>query len=491
MILDANDLTNPVKLSAAVCIAGAGVAGILCALELAARGVDVCVVESGGLELDPRTQSLYEGTVSPDDYHPTNASRLRYLGGSSNHWTGWTRRLEASDFEPRAWVPESGWPISQAALAPYYERAEPYFQLGNHSWDAPYWEKILGRKLLPASALLESGVIRHSPPTRFGKAYGRQLHESPRVRVILNADIIDIELGSAGGAVRRMLARNRAGKPLFLEADDFVLATGGMENARLLLNCNKQRAKGLGNENDLVGRYFADHVGSVIGRCAFTGYPDRVASYDFFRDTATPPRYAVTTGVKLSASELARAKLPNFGVAFTGLTMEKPETVPDPRAGDSPVAVVEVHASVEPLPCRDSRITLSDTLDRNGHRRLRVQFNPGHEYEARVADCAKGFASAWTRAGFGPAWPEPSPYRPTRLPAFGDHHMGTTRMHASPSKGVTDANGRLHSVSNLYVAGSSVFPSFGFAQPTLTIGALAIRLADHLVARQAVSGVKS
>ena len=60
------------------------------------------------------------------------------------------------------------------------------------------------------------------------------------------------------------------------------------------------------------------------------------------------------------------------------------------------------------------------------------------------------------------------------------HHMGTTRMHESPRMGVTDANCRVHGLQNLYVAGSSLFPCAGHQNPTLTIVALALRLADHL-----------
>jgi choline dehydrogenase-like flavoprotein len=98
------------------------------------------------------------------------------------------------------------------------------------------------------------------------------------------------------------------------------------------------------------------------------------------------------------------------------------------------------------------------------------------------------FDQAVREAGVGhldPAFPdEPSAWR--RATEGGMHHMGTTRMHVAPQHGVVDESSRVHGTTNLFVAGSSVFPSGGYANPTLTIVALALRLGDHL--RRVVSG---
>src|SRR5690606_13747401 len=136
---DARDLERNSELRADVCIVGGGAAGITLARELIGQPFDVCLLESGGLELDVPTQMLCRGASVGVPYLPLEATRLRYFGGTTNHWGGASRPLDAIDFERRDWVPESGWPFGRAQLEPYYRRAQPLLELGPFAYEREDW----------------------------------------------------------------------------------------------------------------------------------------------------------------------------------------------------------------------------------------------------------------------------------------------------------------------------------------------------------------
>ena len=85
-----------------VCVIGAGPAGITLARALAAAGASVALMEAGGLEISAESQDAYVGTTVGLDYFPLDTCRLRYFGGTSGHWGGMCRNLDAYDFEPHA-----------------------------------------------------------------------------------------------------------------------------------------------------------------------------------------------------------------------------------------------------------------------------------------------------------------------------------------------------------------------------------------------------
>jgi choline dehydrogenase-like flavoprotein len=120
---DARTVPAGTVLQTDVAIIGGGPAGITLALGLAEKNIRVLILESGGTDFDGRTQELYAGSETGTAYLPLNACRQRYLGGSSNHWGGWCRPLDKSDFEKRSWVKHSGWPIALSDLEPYFPRA--------------------------------------------------------------------------------------------------------------------------------------------------------------------------------------------------------------------------------------------------------------------------------------------------------------------------------------------------------------------------------
>ena len=217
------------------------------------------VLESGGLSPDPDTQRLYAGESAGLSQPPLDASRLRYFGGTTNHWAGWCRPLDPSDFAERSWVPASGWPIDREGLDPYYVRAHEVCDLG--PWD--YGTQAWGRFAEPLSGLTESGLrtllVQLSQPTRFGTKYGEALSTAPNVEVLLESNLLELVPDENARTIRHAEVGTLAGRRFRVESRHFVLACGAIENARLLLSSNRIAEPGLGNDNDLVGRYFMDH----------------------------------------------------------------------------------------------------------------------------------------------------------------------------------------------------------------------------------------
>ena len=255
-----------------LCIVGSGPAGTTIAHELAGSGVRVVLLESGGLAIEPETQALYEilNTGAPRHMNQ-DVMRTRILGGSSHIWTGRCAPFDALDYEQRAWIPNSGWPIRQAEIQPYIERAAPYLGLAAHAYDETLWRSFA---VSPPKPALYSRDLRpmfwqfSRRPVGPGSAhFGHQLvdAEAPNVEILLHANLTHINLSDDGTRFTSVEVASLGGKRARVRAKAMVLACGGVENARLLLASNKVFAAGVGNGNDMVGRFLMDHTSGSVG----------------------------------------------------------------------------------------------------------------------------------------------------------------------------------------------------------------------------------
>jgi choline dehydrogenase-like flavoprotein len=499
MLLDARSLSYGEELTCDVCVVGAGAAGITLARELAGKQVSVCVLEAGGLEYDPATQALYEGDVVGHGYFSLDSCRVRIFGGTTTHWNGWCRPLDEVDLRRRDWVPDSGWPLERTELDTYYARAHQLCGLGPYDYSLPEWERAGGARALPIPRdRVASALYQFSPPTRFGVAYRDELRRASGVHVLLRANAVRVQLDPEGRRVSGVAARTLEGKRIVVRGRRTVLAAGGIESARLLLASNDVRPNGIGNQHDLVGRYFSDHPHAPAG---LLGLPKRVSTA-FYEQRAgirgATVRGALVLPDRLEASErLLRS-------SFTFEPLERDpyvdrESAAEQRAERTGEDVLELAHAVdersdttlyalymraEQAPNPDSRVTLGRELDRLGMPKVRLRWRIGELDRRSAVRSVRALARAFGSSGLGRLYS-----RPLEEDGFwdhvqgGNHHLGTARMHAEARKGVVGRDCRVHGVDNLYVAGSAVFPTFGFANPTLTIVALAVRLADHLAGR--------
>ena len=489
MIIDAETLDSDRTIEADLCLIGAGAAGITIARRLAARGWSICLLEGGGFESESAVQNLYAGQVEATAPSTSNAymtrSRLRYFGGSTNHWTGYCRPLDEIDFTERSWVPHSGWPFDRSVLAPYYGEAAEILQIprfDNERDEGTGWE--------PGTLVTETGEFltkqfHLSPPTRFARRYRSGLASARRIQTYLHANVVGIETSESGRVINRVRVSTLSGKRHEVRARHNVLAAGGIENARLLLNGDGVRPDGIGNDQDLVGRFFMEHphvqnAGDLILSNPLVN-PDRYGREG--------PRRAVLC----SSPQLQRThRLLNMSVM---LNFDPSQSVPgsvqrvsnavfglapegDRRAVPATWSGCYVRAEQEPNP--ESRVMLSDERDALGMLRARLNWKMTAVDIGNIYRTMELLGLVLGRTGRGRVRQAVDTLDPWSSVRGGDHHMGTTRMSTTAATGVVDADCTVHGLTNLHVAGSSVFPTAGYANPTLTVVALALRLADHL-----------
>lgn len=535
MIRDLDQRDGDDDIEADLCIIGAGAAGITLARTLRDSGLDVVVLEAGGLEIEAESQEIYEGDITGLDYYPIDTTRLRYFGGSTNHWSGRCMKLDPIDFETRDWIPNSGWPIRRAALLPYYELAQEVVELDYRLEHDQFWEHFDVEPPEFDPSKLTKTTDQRSPPTRFGKVYREDLEAAERITIWLHANVIEMTTNDDASHVQAVMVRSFKGKEAKVKAKAFVLACGAMENARLLLANRKTEPHGFGNRHDVVGRYFSDHAHMLIGDIV-TADPITLldaARRQFQGGSQFVPRFSlpetlqaefgvtnsacwlvneledsegITAAIDLvermrgiegsppftSSAWRVMANLDEVAVAAWQRFVQGRKTVQD-------VAYVGLFGCTDPVPNPDSRVLLDEEdVDAFGIPRIVLDWRLTELDHVSMRKLAEVMGAELARTGLGrlklhdwfmeePAddWmmrfhESPEAKRFSYLDWISNHNIGTTRMADDPKRGVVDANCKMHHVDNFWIAGSSIFPTSGSAQPTLSIVALALRLADHL-----------
>jgi choline dehydrogenase-like flavoprotein len=511
-----------------VCIVGAGAAGITLARDLMHAGIRVLLLEAGGTDYDSQTQSLFKGRNTGMDYYDLDQSRLRFFGGTTNIWGGRCVPLDPVDFKKRDWVPHSGWPINAGDLEPWYKKAHETLQLGNFNYGEDLWSEIGAIPPGFSQDKLRTVFWRFdNVKERFSWSRCADLLASQSVNVVLHANAVHIQSSENADSVRHIEVRSLSGNILRIEARHFVLACGAIENARLMLASNDVESAGIGNSKDQVGRYFMEHP---HGRVGFI-QTDR--PYDLWalfskrfrpRQTDLAPSLVASEalqerlGVLNSAMTFKLQKDPRRGVplnkrAYLSLKhslnptksgrmlwhiyrnvrafLQRHLRLPFERArakyGNTGLYVI---TRAEQAPNPDSRVTLSSETDCFGKPRADLNWQLGAQDKQTIRKLGETLGYELERLSLGTlqlsdwlanddlVWPvDPTV---SNHPIGGYHHMGTTRMSDDDGQGVVDKNLTVHGYSNLHIAGSSVFTTGGWANPTLTIVALSHRLAEYL-----------
>lgn len=525
MFHDARTIPAGTVLQGDICIIGAGAAGIALAHALLGRGLRTILLESGGLELEEPTQALYQGEIRGVPQQDTDATRLRYFGGTTNHWAGWCRKLEPHDLRPPDPADPRRWPFGREELDPWYTAAHRLLGLGPDDDALEPWLQAAGRPALALDPARLRTVLFQVNAARLGSEHEARFRAAPDLDVVLHANALELVTDATAGRVTEVRARSLGGAEFAVAARRVVLAAGGLENARLLLLSNRAQPAGLGNTHDLVGRYFMDHPwlahfgfvlfsqpapdlrlyldetearGTTILAALAPAAPE--PGIGGFRVLLRPSRRVVegVTALKSIGGDIAALRFPrdllgNLGRAASDYdavidstwktlfrTRKGPFGTPEPHQG--PIVGAHLDINVEQMPNPQSRVTLSRARDALGQNRLVLDWRPGAAEKRTIRRAVERVGQEVGRLGLGrlrgntlaDTDPWPGDLQGSR------HHMGTTRMSDSPRTGVVDADCRVHGLANLYIAGSSVFPGGGYANPTLTIVALALRLAETL-----------
>lgn len=550
MLIDTFQMSSEETIKTDICIVGTGPAGITLAHELAQTGVKVSLLESGFRNENHVVQSLSKGKIIGGLKQNLAKSRCRQLGGASNFWKdhagGPNSRVDVRllpmktiDFEKRDWVPNSGWPFTKSELNPFYHRVQKLLNLKSFDSEFAPWDELQSAKLPIAEKYFKTNYYQFASRDVVIKDLINQLVNTDNITIYLNTNVIEIETDESATTVTRVKATSLEGRLFWIEAKLFVLATGGIENARLLLASCQSQKQGLGNQNNLVGKFFMEHPLIKLGvlipkkRNLFdiaTAYDLRwrddtlgMGRLDVQEDVQRKYQLLNTTLLLVprpkgynSVSIQALKTLFSFknkplkaGEVFTyiekmikglneiiALTLDKYLLKQNKYSislggwshlqnNSQRFESFEVCAVIEQAPNPKICLELSSEIDSLGMKKLKpIQWDWSELEIKTIKKVEELFTKEIADAGLGKFCSslEINSEGQLKLPQSygGYHHMGTTRMHPDSEQGVVDENCKVHGISNLYIAGSSVFPTGSFANPTLTIMALAIRLADHL-----------
>lgn len=535
-----------------VCIVGGGPAAISVALELIKKKLSILLLVGGGPNRESASdQDLNRGVIArPGSHESLEENRRRVFGGASSAWGGRCIPFDPIDFKVRDWIAQSGWPFSYEEMEPFYRRALTLCRAGRYDFDSREVFPAESGEIIPGMKnedLEDWHLERWSPPIDFAKEFQAVLSDAANLRVVLNTHALEFVSTARKDRIDFVRAISQ-GKRFEVRAKTFVLATGGIENARILLSSRSEfHPTGVGNERDLVGRFYQAHPHGTYASLAPVNR--RAINYDYERDSdgvycrrrwaiseeaqarlqinniiffldrtnaAHGHRDAIFSAVFVAKAALAvmrahgfskrRSKLKALApdvrehlaiVASDGLAsiprlvkLGRARVAKDRRLPSVLPSVkskyLGLYYQAEQVPNRDSRITLSpDQFDEHGVSRAVVDLAFTEQDIRTVVEAHRIFVERYRAAGAGELLfdeGELADYVRNRFEHFNSaaHHIGTTRIATSPEHGVVDASCKVHGVENLYVAGSSVFPTGGHANPTLTIVALALRLGEHL-----------
>lgn len=508
-----------------ICIIGAGVAGITLARDLMKTGKKILLLESGGADYRQDVQDLAKGQNTGFSYYDLDEARLRFFGGTTAIWGGRVAQLDEIDFQKRDWVKDSGWPFGKDVLRPYYVMAQALLGLdpvADNGVPGGFHTDLNADLIKPAFWQFDE------VHDRFTLRKCKDLVDAPNVEIVLNATAVNFGVHGDGGKIIGLLIKDLSGAAAQVRAGQYILATGGLEVPRLLLSSQSSaHPQGLGNNYDLVGRYFMEHPHARAGRVHVSDPKALFAKLPRFKrykgarygmlfrpgEALQQAEGILNTGFTLAVrkhpgqAQVAYKQLYNkmrhdlnptkIGRGLWKMTRRASVMVQD-RWGAALNAKklskegygLYVAMRAEQAPNYDSRVVLGTQEDALGMRQIELDWRFSEIDKRSVAVSMAALGREFERLGLGQV--ETQPWLTDESAAWeidplisnhpigGYHHMGGTRMADDPQRGVVDADCRVHGIENLYIAGSSVFPTGGWANPTLSIMALALRLADKL-----------
>ncbi len=510
MHIDARELENNSLIEGDICIVGAGAAGISIALDWLDTSYKVILLEGGGFNYDTRVQQLYQGKTTGQKYYPLMSSRLHSFGGTTALWGGFCAPFDAIDFKKRDWVEHSGWPISKKDLDPFYKRAKDKLDLHSDNYSIDYWQKKdISRKSLPIDKnVVWDKIWQFSRPSRFGVKYKDTIIEAKNIHLYTFANVTEILANENISEIKEVIIKNYRGKTHKVKANYFILACGAIQNSRLLLTSNKQMSVGLGNQNDIVGKYFMEHVEIKSAELWLT----KPFSMDLYmlnsKKTKARAELAITSDIQekfkilngtASLEPLTKARHMESQIehwknedlrknAYRRTLWEKiinRALIYKESRIKSINTAYELFTRIEQAPNPLSRITLGKEKDSLGVPKANLHWVLTSFEKRSIRKIYEIIGQQIGKAAIGrvklmdylqdendESWPE--------FTSGGWHHMGTTRMHNNPKNGVVDSNCKVYDIDNLFIAGSSCFTTAGAVNPTFTLVALSLRLSDFL-----------
>ncbi|MFN7871894.1 MAG: GMC oxidoreductase [Cyanobacteriota bacterium] len=529
MFIDFADSANSIEYQCDICIVGSGVIGLAIASHLLAHSKRrILLVEEGGLA-DTENDSAVPAEFNDGDVASGVAGgRARGFGGSSRRWGGQALPFSALDLAPRPGIdPAGGWPISWEELNRFYPLADKFLGLSPISFQSDLWKNSEITNGFGKNSPLELNISKYSPHPYLASLYQQKITTSSQVNCLLNAKVASVNLDSNGLRSTGVRIRNRHGKESEIKSESVVLCGGGIENPRILLASWHNGKQGIGNQQDLVGRYYQDHLGFFAARLEPIDWP---AFHHLFASFTAGnqkyvPKIQLSQGIQVRDKLLnvtgnldvqSEADTPLHSVrrlyhalrgsrpdsrSWQALSKDLKQVI---RSAPEALGLLSTHffehriaiprkaryflmANAESEPLYNSRIRLGEAIDIYGMARPIVEwrvsdrsFTALHCYGQALKSTLelKGIA----QVNLSPYLTDPTANWIERAYSL-YHHMGATRMSNSAKDGVVDTWGRIHGIGNLYIAGTSVLPTGSSSNPSYTALALAFRTAQHILAK--------
>jgi choline dehydrogenase-like flavoprotein len=497
--------------SSTVCIVGGGIAGLTLATRLAAQNITVHLLEAGGLELEDRSQALYATEQPLEHYHGADEGRFRAFGGSSIRWGAQLLPFTDDIFSPPPGSPSRSWPIAEADLLPYYEDIQKMFGTDLLPFGASLLT-ALGHPVVPFSSGVQLRFSKWAPFSKrnLAKTLGKDALEDPSMTVFTHANAACFE--GTGDSIQSVKVLNYAGDTFTFTARHFILAAGTIESSRLLLS-----SPGVPNPHDQLGRFFHDHLSFHAGEFISSGREAICQKLGPFFVEGT------LHTCKLEASAEMRSREGLYAAMAHVVVMEPEDSGPSAirnllrslqagrikqavavnllpmlrgvadvarlllyarfkrRRAISAGARLLLNVDVEQFPDPDNRIRLSEKRDALGLPVAIVQWRINQAEQDSAMRFASLIRTELTALGIAPSiWDES--LQGKTAPSLVDtyHAMGGLCMGVDPAQSVVGPDLKVHGVTNLYVASCAVFPSGASSNPTFTLLALAMRLAEQL-----------
>ncbi|MEB3335005.1 MAG: GMC oxidoreductase [Cyanobacteriota bacterium] len=527
MFVNFSEEDTPETFLADICVVGSGVMGLALTSHLLRHTpLRILLVEQGGLMDTDALSAVPEELNSGDVTSGVNHSRAMGFGGSSRRWGGEALPFLPLDLSERPLLSPLGpWPITYGELQPYYQMAADFLALSATPFETDLWRDPSLQQWFGPSHPLEINFSKHSPIAYLANQYKGRIGRSRRVTCLLEAKVVDIQLSTSGARAEAVRVRSKGGKEALLRTTSVVLCGGGIENPRLLLASRQGERRGIGNDHDLVGRYYQDHVGFYGARLRplnrrlfnhlFASF--RAGKQKYLPKLQLTPRQQSTQGVLNVTGNIAFEEseqsllqtLRRLRRRLTGAPRDPGEKggLDDlARLLQAPGGLLPIVSSAlrgrvhfpedaafflignaETEPLANSRILLSDQVDDYNLARPRVHWLVSDRTLEALRTYFGAVKVALEGAGIAEVALTPSLNDPTlnwKAKAYSlYHHMGATRMAHSPRQGVVDGDCRVHGVANLYVVGTSVLPTGSASNPSFTALALTFRLGEHLSSR--------
>jgi len=471
-------------LSTYFCIVGSGPAGSILAKNLAEKGFQTILVEAGSLDGKNIKQPCFD-KINIDKNYQINLNSSYQIGGASNLWSGKMHSLDEIDFVKKSYIKNCTWPFKKTKLAFYYKKASKILSLPNkNKLNNFYLSSLMMKK---NSTISIKNMYTASKPYNFKYFLKTKINNLKNLTILTDSKVISLSQEVKNGKISYINVKDKKLNNFRIFAKNFILACGGIEIPRIMLNSkNKNFPHGIGNQHGNVGRYFSTHPKGNLGVAII----NKGANFNLFKNKYMSKGY-VRVGITLPIKTLLKKKIINHFVEFypysknnsifKGLNVLK--KIKSILGYKENLKYFHARYQLDQIPNKDNKVFLSKKKDKYGIPLININWKFTKDDRKSLTKFNNYIDDFFKKQNIGNLYLNFEKNKKEFI-AIHSHFMGTTRMGSDPRNSVTNHNGKVHGVKNLFISGPSLFPTYGNSNPMLTIVALALKQCDYFLKKK-------